>query len=85
MCKLLIACSYFSSSLLAAKKYNELFPKDKKEKPKKGGSEVGPQGKGAAKKPEKTAKKKPEAAAEEEEDTPKPAKFVDPYANLPQR
>lgn len=65
------------------KKYNELFPKEKKEKPKKGGSEVGAQGKGAAKKPEKTPKKKPEAAAEEEDEAPKPAKFVDPYADLP--
>jgi hypothetical protein len=62
-----------------------LFPKEKKEKPKKGGSEVGAQGKGAAKKPEKTPKKKPEAAAEEEDEAPKPAKFVDPYADLPNR
>lgn len=68
-------------SFPVAKKYNELFPKEKKEK--KGGSED----KGQAKKQEKKPKKEPEPAAEDqdEDDAPKPKKFQDPYLDLPPR
>ena len=75
-------------SLAAAKTYNELFPKEKKEKAKKGGgSEVKEEGaKGSGKKQQKAATpKKKEAEPEEEDDAPKPTKFVDPYTSLPPR
>ena len=74
-------CNYIS---LAVKKYNELFPKEKKEKTKKAGSEVkGEGGKWSSKK--QKAKEPEPAQEEEEEDRPKPAKFVDPYVDLPKR
>ena len=64
-------------STILAKRYAELFPKEKKEKKKE---EKKPQ------QPKKETKKKPEPKDEEEEDdTPKPEKFVDPYASLPKR
>ena len=73
-------------SLLPAKKYNELFPKEKKEKAKKSGSEVKEEGKGRKQQKTTPKKKEPEQAqAEEEDDTPKPTKFVDPYDDLPKR
>jgi hypothetical protein len=65
-----------------AKKYNELFPKEKKEKaPKKEQQPKQP-------KKEQPKKKKPEPSDDEEEDnTPKePAKkFVDPFVDMPKR
>ena len=65
-----------------AKKYNDLFPKEKKEKARKSGSEVKEEGKGKKKQPSVAPKKEPEPAAqeeqEEEEDAPKPAKFCRP-------
>ncbi|CAI8032197.1 Elongation factor 1-gamma [Geodia barretti] len=69
-----------------AKKYNELFPKEKKEKAKKGGGEAKEEsGKGSAKKQQKsdTHKKKEAEPPAEEDDAPKTAKFVDPYLSLP--
>ena len=74
-------------SVPAVKKYNELFPKEKKEKSKKGGAEGGAQGKGDAKKQEKKPKEEKEQPADQEEqdDTPKPPKFKDPYLELPPR
>ena len=64
-------------SHFSAKKYNELFPKEKKEKEKK------PQ----QPKKETTPKKKKtdEPDPSEEDDIPKVPKFVDPYASLPRR
>lgn len=69
------------------KKYNELFPKEKKEKAKKGGEVKEEGGKGSAKKQQKTQtpKKKEAEPAAEEDEAPKPAKFVDPYTSLPTR
>ena len=73
-------------SVPAVKKYNELFPKEKKEKSKKGGAEGGAQGKGDAKKQEKKPKEKEQPAdQEEQDDAPKPPKFKDPYLELPPR
>ena len=69
-----------------AKRYNELFPKEKKEKSKKAGAEGKEEGKG--KKQQKTAAAAPtpkKKEAEPEEEEPKPAKFVDPYTSLPRR
>ena len=76
-----------SSSLLlppSGKKYNELFPKDKKEK--KPAQEQQQKQKKHEPTPKKAERKpNPTEVEEEEEDTPKPAKFTDPYAGLPPR
>lgn len=70
--------------LLAAKKYNELFPKDKGKKEPKKEQKQKEQPKKEPKKESK--KKKPENDEDEEEKPLEPAKkFVDPYINLPQR
>lgn len=63
---------------LPAKKYNELFPKTKKESTKK---------EKAPKKEEPKKKKEPEPVDDEEDEPPpEPAKkFVDPYADMPKR
>jgi elongation factor 1-gamma len=68
-----------------AKRYSELFPKEKKEKGKKGGTEAKEEGKGKKQQQQKAAapKKEAEPAKEEEDDAPKPVKFVDPYTSLP--
>ena len=79
---------YWGFCLCTAKKYNDLFPKEKKEKARKSGSEVKEEGKEKKKQPSVAPKKEPEPAAqeeEEEEEAPKPAKFVDPYVDLPKR
>lgn len=65
-----------------AKKYNELFPKQKKDKSKEDKKPKQEQ----KQQPKKESKKKPEPEPEEEEEAPKPApKFVDPYADMPKR
>jgi elongation factor 1-gamma len=63
-----------------AKKYNELFPKEKKEKKKEEKKPVAP--KEPQKKKEKNVALEPPQDEEEEEEAPKP-KFVDPYISLP--
>ena len=77
--------------LLIAKKYNELFPKDKgkKEAKKEQKQKEQPKKEQPKKEKEQPKKKKPKNdEEEEEEDGPRmePAKkFVDPYLNLPPR
>ena len=67
----------------AAKKYNELFPKEKeKKKTKEQGAEAKKDSKKQAKEPKK---KKTPPPPEDEDDTPKPTKFKDPYLGLPER
>ena len=65
--------------LLLAKKYQQLFPKDKK-KP----AAQDQQQKSKPAQPKAEPKPAPPPASEEEEDTPKPSKS-DPYADLPPR
>ena len=86
---LILALSH-SPHTLSAKKYNELFPKEKKDKSKKpAGSEGKAEGKGKKQqKPSAEAtpkKKEAEPEEEEDDDLPKPVKFVDPLADLPKR
>lgn len=63
-----------------SKKYNELFGKEKKDGKKK--EEKKKEDKKQAPKKEAPAKEQPENDLEDD-DTPKPSKFVDPYADLP--
>lgn len=72
------------SSLSAARKYSELFPKQKKEKKEKGAEQPKQQ---TPKKEKQAAKPKKEEADEEEEEEDRPAepKVKDPYAGLPKR
>ena len=75
---------FFLLSTLTAKKYAELFPKEKKEK-----KPQEPKKQAEPKKPQQQEPKKPAVALEpedqEDEDQPKPPKFVDPYRDLPKR
>ena len=67
----------YTPSSAPAKKYAQLFPKEKKDKKEK------PQ---QAPKMEAVPKKQAKPKVEEEEDeAPKPAKFIDPLASLPPR
>lgn len=75
-----LLCYWCYCILSLAKKYNELFPKQKKEKKEdKKPKEQKKQ------EPKKEPKKKEPEPDEEEDDAPKPPKFVDPYADLPKR
>ena len=69
-------------SYLTGKKYNELFPKQKREKKDKGAEKPKEQ---TPKKEKKAAKPKEEEEEEEEDDRPPEPKAKDPYVNLPKR
>ena len=77
-------CDILFSLLIlpTAKKYNELFPKERKEKKKK---EEQPKKQQPPKQQPKKQEQPKEEEEEEEEDKPKPPKFKDPYIDLPKR
>ena len=70
--------------ILAAKKYNQLFP-SKKEKASKKKEEKPPAEKKAPKESKPKAKSKEEEPEEEEEPAERAPKFKDPYIDLPKR
>ncbi len=85
MCFCCLFIYIYFGHLILAKKYNELFPKQGKEKKegKKGGAER--ESKKEAPQKKEPKKKEPKVVEEEEDDTPPQSKFVDPYVNLPPR